>query len=532
MKGINLYLYEYVNNYFYKNFPESYILIPDTLVEYKIDNIGEIRNEYVKMFLMKIQSKYNIDDMKNGKVDEEFYTILDSFVNKYFTSSMRNDCSSLYSYVRNLLIKKGLGNKFSSDLFDHFVKSIVARAWSQFDESRFNVDTFDHVIGLIYDNIYSQYEKMINDRVDQLINYNFDIISNRNNKFDMVELKKFVNMMIFKREDRTFLSRLNKLKINPDVELSRTSLVLDSYVKQYIKFLNRPKENKQEVKTEYIKTDSIKVQPTKKKEVAQERVIKRDACLENIRVNSVVGEAVPDKIKVNRGSKKVEKNVIALCLLAIMTINTISMNNYVDRRIHEMNDNTAMQRVMIVDGFDYSKKLRNDEYYNKIADNIINVYSKLGQIEDENYKTLCLYDAYKGCSTINEMDKIFNILRSKIVLNDVELNLRNIVKADSKQTYFYLDFVYDRLSNMGYNEVNSQEYQDALLRWKYANYGNYYGAVGVYMSNSEKEIIKDVIKKYEEHCEKDKLNFGYLLGEGGFDLTSTYDSSSVKGHSL
>ena len=50
--------------------------------------------------------------------------------------------------------------------------------------------------------------------------------------------------------------------------------------------------------------------------------------------------------------------------------------------------------------------------------------------------------------------------------------------------------------------------------------------------NSEKEIIKDVIKKYEEYCEKDKLNFGYLLGEGGIDLTSTYDSSSVKGHSL
>ena len=208
------------------------------------------------------------------------------------------------------------------------------------------------------------------------------------------------------------------------------------------------------------------------------------------------------------------------------------MNNYVHLKINEMNDNTAMQRVMIVDGFDYSRKLRNDEYYNKIADNIIKVYSKLDQIDDENYKTLCIYDAYKGCSSITEMDKIFRILRDKIVLNDVELNLRNIVKADSEQTYFYLDFIYDRLNSMGYDEVNSKRYQDALLKYKYANYGNYYGAVGVYMSNSEKEIIKDVIKKYEEHCEKDKLNFGYLLGEGGIDLTSTYDSSSVKGHSL
>lgn len=531
MKGINLSLYEYVNNYFYRNFPESYILIPDTLVEYKIDNVGEIRNEYVKMFLMKIQSKYDMVDIKNGKVDDELYEILNSFVNKYFVFSMRNDCSLLSSYVRDLLIKKGIGNKFSSDIFDHFVKSIVARVWSQYDESRFNTDDFNHVIDLVYNNIYGQYEKIISERIEQLINYNYDIISFRNIKFDINELKQFVFMMIIKRENREFLGRLNKLKIIPDSELSKTGIELDGYVKQYIKFLNRPKEIKEDI-PDGVKIENTKIEPIKKKEVSQDKVVKRDACLENIRINSVVGEAVPNKIKVNKNTKKVEKNVITLCILAIMTINTISINNYVDRRMNEMNDNYAMQRVMIVDGFDYSKKLRNDEYYDKIADNIIKVYSKLGQIDDENYKTLCIYDAYKGCSTINEMDRIFNILRNRLVMNDLDLNLRKIVRADSGQAYFYLDFVYDRLDSMGYNEVNSQKYQDALLRWKYANYGNYYGVVGVSMTNEEKGIINDVMNKYEECCKKNKLDFGYLLGNGGIDLTSSYDSSSVKGHSI
>ena len=140
MKGINLYLYEYVNNYFHRNFPESYILIPSTLVEYKIDKNVLIKQNFINKFGEDIHNKYSATLIRNGNVDLEIDKILDSFVDMYFTPSMRKDCSILYDYIRNLLIKKNVGNRFSSDIFDHFVKSIVARVWSQYDESRFNTD--------------------------------------------------------------------------------------------------------------------------------------------------------------------------------------------------------------------------------------------------------------------------------------------------------------------------------------------------------------------------------------------------------
>ena len=238
-KGINLGLYDYVNNYFRRNFPESYILIPEPLTKFKIDNNKLIKDAFLNEFGENIQNKYSVDDIKSGKVDSQIDKILDSFVDKYLTSSMRKDCLVLYDYVRNLLIKKGIGNKFSSDIFDHFVKTIVAIVRSQYDSSRLYTEEFDHIIGLHFEIVYRNYVSMINDRVDQLINYSFNIISFRNKKINMEELKLFVSRMILKRENREFLGRIDKLKINSDGELSRTGIELNSYVKQYIKFLNR-----------------------------------------------------------------------------------------------------------------------------------------------------------------------------------------------------------------------------------------------------------------------------------------------------
>lgn len=537
-KGVNLGLYDYVNNYFKRKFPESYILIPELLVKFKIDNNKLIKDDFLNEFRKNIQNKYSVDDIKSGKVDSQIDIVLNSFVDKYFTPTMRKDCSVLYDYVRDILVKKGIGEKFSNDIFDHFVKSIVASIWTQYDSSRLNTDVFDHIIGLNFESMYRNYVSMINDRVEQLINYNFDILSFRDKRVNMDELKLFVSRMIIKRESREFLSRIDKLKINPNGELSMTGIKLDDYVKLYFKHLNKPKDNikiqNQNVdnKTKNISVHNEKLLSNDKKNVSQNNGVKRSEILENIRLNSVIGEAVPAKVKVDKKAKQVERKVIALCLLAIVTLNTISMNNYIDRKVEERNDSYAIAKVDSLDGFDYYKKLRNLDYYDKMTDNIIDVYSRYGQVEDENYKTICIYDAYKGSTSLKEMDQIFGILRNKIVENDVQLNLRNVIKADSQQTYFYLDFIYDRLNSMGYNEVNSQEYQDALLRWKYANYGNYYGVVGVSMSNRENAIINDVLSKYEEYCEKNKLSFGYKIGTEYVDFTSNYDDTSVRGHSL
>ena len=98
----------------------------------------------------------------------------------------------------------------------------------------------------------------------------------------------------------------------------------------------------------------------------------------------------------------------------------------------------------------------------------------------------------------------------------MQYNIRNIINADSDDLYCSLDFVYDRLYSVGVMDVKNEDYQNALLTYKYTYFGNRYGVVGVNLDDNEKDLISKVMNMYLEYFKDYKLELGYLIGNGEY----------------
>lgn len=229
-------VYEYVKNYFKDNFLEAYLIF-DGRIDY-------IDKKYGELFDKEIKNKYNIDDVKNNEnLDEinlEVHEILNRFVLEYFTDSQVEDCKLLYNYVRDLLIKREVNQNFSDDIFNHIVKLVMARTWSQYDKSRLGKDDFDHVINLIYNNSSNQYARMIDRNIEKILDSRLDFFEIQKLGIDKSELKRYVINEIFTKERRDFLIKMRSLVVSSDGHMSRIGMQLNKYINEYFaKYLEK-----------------------------------------------------------------------------------------------------------------------------------------------------------------------------------------------------------------------------------------------------------------------------------------------------
>lgn len=512
---MNSAIYDYVKNYFRKHYVEYYLIFDDNGLKYA-------QNNYVNVVRDKISEKYKFADIRSGRVDNEIGNVLNDFINKYYTSMQRGDVKILYNYVYNRLIIQGEDKKYNVDMFDHMVKLVVSRVWPQYDNSRLNKDDFNKTIDLIYNNIYKTTILKINKKLDQLMDFDYEMFKYKKMGIERDAIKNYVVKEILKREEREFLIRLDSLVVNPDAELSRTGIEMKKYINQYIALV-LGKDNNERDNGNGIDRKKVEDDKNNKTNLARERM----------KNNSVSNGDTPKKIKMNSQQKKVMKVIITLAVIGSLAVVSKSVDSYIDKR----NDRDAMMRVEMLDSFDYRQTYsRNDKYYDKMADNVISVYSKLDELENENCRTLGFYnaycgsiDVYKGDSKLRSMENLFNKVREKLTNNTNDIGLKDTIKVGISPRYFFMDFVYDTLYNAGYKEVKGEEYQNALTRYKYCNFGNQYGVVGVTLTEDENKIIDDVMKKYCEYYENLKLQLGYSIEDGNYSFFDTYTESSGRG---
>lgn len=519
--------YDYVKNYFQRNFLESY-LISEGRMQY-------VESDYLNFFRDNIINQYDIVDITSGNVDSDLNKYLENFVSEYFTKKEREDILFLNNYVSEFLSKCGVNQCFSDDIFDHIVKKISSRVWSQFDRSRLGKEDFDHVINLVYNNILNEYSKSIAIKVDNILdkraNEYFDL---RKLGLDKDKLKKYVVDVVFKNESRIFLIKVKSLIISIDRNLTDTGIELNKYVSEYFsKYLNKY-GNSSSKNREYVRSNNFYNQDedVEDKKNVQNNNSQIRLNLNNMKNNSVKNGFFPDKFRLNKKQIVVSKTVITLALLGTLLgvgINISSQEKYTD-------DEYAIMRVEMLTGFDYDKKIgRDNKFNNDMKDEVISLYFKLEQLPNESYKLLGLYNVYDGLCKVSgdekaliEMEHFFGDLRKKIINEELMFGMNDSLKV-FENNYFFLDLVYDTLIDMGYDELNNKKYQDVLLRYKYANFGNYYGVVGVYLTKDELILIDDIISKYVESYEKIKLDIGYLMVDGNYTFFDTYKSNSRKG---
>lgn len=251
-----------------------------------------------------------------------------------------------------------------------------------------------------------------------------------------------------------------------------------------------------------------------------------------MRNNSIQRDGVVKKNKLKKKQIKIAKTVILLAVLgALVGVGAVNEYN------KEQDEKYAIIRVDSLDDFDYAKRWgRTEKYYDEMVDSIILNYYKLSQLPDVNYKLMGIYKAHDGFirvygkdKTLMGMESLFGKIKNKVFDENLDVDLRDVVKADSNDKYFYLDFVYDTLKRAGYEELNSEKYQSLLTKYKYANFGNYYGVVGVILTENENELLADIMNKYVEYYRGVKLDLGYMMESGEYSFYDTYTESVEKG---
>lgn len=519
--------YEYVKDYFQRNFLESYLIFEGRM-QY-------IENMYVSFYGDNIRNQYSVDEIINGNVDDDISKYLDNFVGEYFTKNQREDIIILNNYVKEVLVKRGVNVNFSDDIFEHIVRLVSSRVWSQFDRSRIGKEDFNHIINLVYNNICNQYAKLIDKKIEQILDNRLDYFELRKLGVEKEQLKKFVIGSIFKNGSKNFLVRVKSLIISSDRMLSETGGELNKYINEYFaKYSDKYDVSlNTDVRKDNVNDKEIDVSLDNKDIVGNINNCNNEEIkfnINNMRNNSVKNGLFVDKIRFNITKGQVVKSVALLALLGTL----LSVGAGRSDEVKYTDDEYAVLRFGTLSNYDYDRKwVRDDRYFDEMADEVMIVYSKLEQLPNDGYKTIGLYNVYEGFKDVKgdvdllpDMESFFEMLKKKIATLDIDIGLRDIINVDSKDGYFYLDFVYDQLYNMGFSEIKDSKYQDVLLRYKYANYGNRYGVVGVFLTDSEKRLINDVMIKYEEYCENAKLEIGYLMTDNRYTFFSTYKGNS------
>ena len=117
----------------------------------------------------------------------------------------------------------------------------------------------------------------------------------------------------------------------------------------------------------------------------------------------------------------------------------------------------------------------------------------------------------------NMIDEIKKDISTKAEYNDLMNSLRG--------NGCYLDFIYDRLYDMGYTEIKDSKYTELLSSYMKTKKEHRYKDPVEYLSFSQQRLLNKVISKYEELSEQYLLEFGVLLGDQNIVFEST---SSVR----
>lgn len=505
--------YVYVKDLFQKKFPEYYLIFNNIVMLH-------IEKSYISTIREKIFNQYTSSDILDGIRDDEITVVLDGFLNEYFSPKQRNEFVTLYNYVNDYLKSKNIDERFSSDLFAHITGLIFSKVYSQYDLRMLGTNDMNNTILKEYDDICNQMRKKLNDDIDTILNNDFDFNFVRINKveIDVNDLKRWAFNTLIKGKQHSFFVKSGYVYVNDSEKLTHYGNEIKRYIDYYIS-----KKEKEQKKHE---NDSVNVVQN----IVTPNV---NVNVNNMINNSVQNDRTPKKMK--SSSKKVKMNrSVSMLLVTASLVSVLGLSGYgINTAIQYKSDRDALNRYDSLNYFNYSQKyLRDDSYYNDMAINIIDFYFKLGQLDSELYKTLGFYDAYCGYvelygkePPVTFMDDLFQKVKHELRnYRDTTLS-RTINNGDiGNKEYCFVDFVYDRLYELGHKEVHDDEHQYALLRYKYANYGNSYGVIGVTLSKGEEKIINDALKLYYDYCEKAKLEVGYIVVDGEhsfFDVDGT-----------
>jgi len=556
---MNWSVYKYVQNYFKNNFPEWYLMNSDQ------------RKGCSKFVNELLETGAKISDIKNGLYDNELSLKLDEYINNYFTLNERRDCLRLYEYIYEVSNDTDNVNfkvKYNNNIIDHIIKMVMVELFSQYHLSRLGTSDFEQIVISKYKEKYEEKMVEVYNKIKSYMERNLEFNVIIKNNIDMNNLINYVTSQILSKNDYEFVLSVINMKSDDSKNRSDIEDIINKYKNEYIVLNSKEssieKSSSQEEKVETYKfvdvssyiskvileyydgvndqllnsctrvvesrlinrgyTDNQIVSPNMKNIVVNfidDFFVNREARIEASK-NSVKYNNVPSKIKTKRNKRFMNTSIVTMLLFASL----IGLaGNGIYQMTTEFRDFKAKQNIAMIDDHYYANiNTIFADSFEPTSDNIINTFDEYGKFDNDNFQYLGFYQAYRSV----KQDRLY-------IMDNMLAEIRKDVRNNSsyKKIYgsimhngCYLDFMYDRLYEMGFEEIKDDKYQNLLDDYVELKNKHPYENVVKYLSPSQERLLEKIRDKYVELSEEQLVQLGQLLG------SDEYENSVSNGRSL
>lgn len=493
----------YIKKYFRLEFLTSYDSLNEDELNKIVTGIGNL-----------LSRKYKTKDIVNGKADRIIYKTIDE--------TLKVSMPHVYSSKVNLkrYIKNYIGSNFFVNYSDKTLNYIAERITFQVEP---DVDYIRLMNGDVQlDNKISTYYKtMYEDTLTRVRNYvkNYLIrnvypmidideiaISNEfvkqimeDNKYNVVDLftRKYDKMI----EQMAYNNRRKNQDMKPDAY---------RYIKSYIIKLDECLEFEEINNLALTMEESLRDEGYNSSNIVGHLCDARIEKMYNyyiMKSNSVYDEKKPKRVKHKINSKKMQKGISTLLIIASLTgvvgggiymVGKGAYDAFVDLSVDITYNSTSS--VMSVGKYEYLFTKYNDGYLINM-DNAVedyNNYSKLGEV----YGYLGIYETYKHVEvdSLAIMDSFIEDLDYKIFNGEYDTDMK--ISAGC-----FLEFVYDRLVDMGCEEIQQEKYLNAIREYNRASVKNddQNKTTMDYIQKEDSKLVKvisEIMQMYHEYSAK------------------------------
>jgi len=244
----------------------------------------------------------------------------------------------------------------------------------------------------------------------------------------------------------------------------------------------------------------------------------------SLRENSIQIDGVPRKIKRNSKKQNIPQAISSVLIVATL-LSLLAVGG------HELGENiridTAKKNLSEIDSYSYSQM--NGIYDRGIeptAANILKTYDEYSKFNNTNFNYLAFYRAYISANQnqMNVMDTVINEVKKDARNNSGYTDLYYALRSNS----CYLDFMYDRLYEMGFTEIKDEKYFDLLAKYVQHKNNHPYDDPAEFLTDKEKRLLSKVKDKYEELSEYYLIELGLYLDDP--EYFEKYSNSGGRNH--
>lgn len=460
--------YDYVNSIFRMRFPEFYLL-NETDKGLKDSKIRSIIESVCKAEL----SKFSKDDYGDVKVENEIFKALDNRLDTLFSKNLRDSIKEKFTYIySDKFVSKYVG-LCSYDLIRYMAGQILMIFRDK------DVVSCDDKIVFHYDELYTRLTNIIKKKVEKLIvedidtiyldkDYEYmvdnivrDVMLNFDNKYFGILEKREFNKEILS----VMWKNIHKPKLKKEISSEQFAhdYIFERVSAEFSSILDL---NECRKCSDFVYKKLIVSEGCDLLDIAGKIYDSRITNLSNFWLNScrVKNTSVEEEYKPK--TKKSPKTVITLLLVGALVVGGASVAVYNDNRDKKIE--SAAVHIMLEDGFYQGDKATMAYDYTYNAKKVLAAYNKrVDLLPNERCDYIAFSEAYLQLDTS---------IGTKLVIMDKllsDLTYQTSTGKSNNKLYYgivknrcYLELIYDSLRYMGYEEIDQNQYDLLLNKYK------------------------------------------------------------------